>query len=169
MKTILKDRYYNVGNESRYLVQTHSQAKDSGIKLPEVHSVDRGINPDIKPERQVLKSQNLANKPKLGQGREGLRREMKAPAQVQSQVQTKDENQTRKQTLTKQKGLQMSLTKQTTVRYIEQRPKNNIIPEHINNKPTATEIKIPIYPDLLMKPPPRLPDIKSTRTQEDKL
>ena len=32
MKAILKDRYYIVGNESRYLVQTHSQAKDSGIK-----------------------------------------------------------------------------------------------------------------------------------------
>ena len=31
MKVILKDRYYNIENESRYLVQTHSQAKDSGI------------------------------------------------------------------------------------------------------------------------------------------
>ena len=43
MKAILKDRYYDVGNESRYQVQTHSQAKDSGIKLPEVHGVDKGI------------------------------------------------------------------------------------------------------------------------------
>ena len=51
MKAILKDRYYNIGNESRYLVQTHSQAKDSGIKLPEPHGVDKGINPDIKPEK----------------------------------------------------------------------------------------------------------------------
>ena len=80
MKAILKDRYYNIGNDSRYLVQTCSQAKDSEIKLPEVHSVDKGINPDIKPERQVLKSQNSAYKLKLGQVREGLRREMKAPA-----------------------------------------------------------------------------------------
>ena len=54
MKAILKDRYYNMGNESKILVQICSQAKDSGIKLPEVHSVDKGINPDIKPERQVL-------------------------------------------------------------------------------------------------------------------
>ena len=89
MKAILKDRYYNIGNESRYLVQTFSQARDSRIKLPEVHSVDKGINPDIKPGRQVLKSQNLVNKPKLGQGRKSLRREMKAPAQVQLQVQIK--------------------------------------------------------------------------------
>ena len=82
----LKDRYYNIGSDSRYLIQTHSQAKASGIKLPEIHSVDKGINPDIKPERQILKSQNLANRPKLGQGREGLRREMKAPTQVQLHV-----------------------------------------------------------------------------------
>ena len=61
MKAILKERYYNIGNESRYLVQTHSQAKDSGIKLPEVHGINNGINPYIKPERQALKSQNPAN------------------------------------------------------------------------------------------------------------
>ena len=65
MKEIFKDRYYNMGNESRYLVQTHSQAKDSGIKIPEVHGVDKGINPNIKPEKQILKSQNLVNKCKL--------------------------------------------------------------------------------------------------------
>ena len=66
MKAILKDRYYSIGNESRYIVQTCSQTKDSGIKLPEVHSVDKGINPNIKPERQILRSENSANKPKLG-------------------------------------------------------------------------------------------------------
>ena len=51
----------------------YSQAKASGVKLSEIHSVDKGINPDIKPERQILKSQNPANKLKLGQDREGLR------------------------------------------------------------------------------------------------
>ena len=67
MMSVLKERYFNIGNESRYIVQTHSQAKDHGIKLPEVHGIDKGINPDIKPERQVLKSQNSSNEPKLGQ------------------------------------------------------------------------------------------------------
>ena len=111
MKAILKERYYNIGNESRYLVQTHSQAKYSGIKLPEVHSVNKGVNPDIKPEIQVLKSQNMANMSKPGQEKEDLRREMRAPAQVQVQVQIKHENQIREQT----KNLQVPLTKQTTV------------------------------------------------------
>ena len=56
MQAILKDRYYNVGSNNRYLIQTHSQAKASGVKLPEVHGVDKGINPYIKPESQILKS-----------------------------------------------------------------------------------------------------------------
>ena len=103
MKAILKERYYNIGNESRYLVQAHSQATDSEIKLPEVQSINKGINPDIKPERQALKSQNSANKPKLGQGKEDLIREMRAPTQAQAQMQIKHENQTRRQTLIKQK------------------------------------------------------------------
>ena len=33
------------------------------------------------------------------------------------------------------------------------------MPEHII-RPKVTEIQIPIYPDPLRKPPPRLPDIK---------
>ena len=41
VKAILKERYYNIGNESRYLVQTCCQAKGSGIKLPEVHGVNK--------------------------------------------------------------------------------------------------------------------------------
>ena len=56
MKAIQNDKYYNVGNEIRYLVQTHSQIRDRGIKLLEVHSVDKGMNPDIKPECLVQKS-----------------------------------------------------------------------------------------------------------------
>ena len=76
MKVVIKDRYYNTGNESRYLVQTHSQAKGSQRKLPEAHGVDKGLNPNIKPERQILKSQNSANKPKLRHGKESLRKEM---------------------------------------------------------------------------------------------
>ena len=68
-------------------VQMCSQAKASGIKLSEVHGVDKSINPDIKPERQVLKFQNPADKPKLGQGREGLRREINSPPGCKHSVQ----------------------------------------------------------------------------------
>ena len=56
MKAILKEKYYSVVNESRYLVQTHSQVKDKRINLLEVHGVDKGADPDIKPEWIVSKS-----------------------------------------------------------------------------------------------------------------
>ena len=90
-----------------------------------------------------MKSQNSANKPKLGQGKEGLRGEMRAPTQVQVQLQIKHENQTREQTLIKQKEvLQAPQTKQTAVKYIEQEVENDITPRYIS-RPTVTEIKIP--------------------------
>ena len=31
MKAILKEKYYSIGNESRYLVQTHSEMKNRRI------------------------------------------------------------------------------------------------------------------------------------------
>ena len=94
---------------------------------------------------------------------------MKAPSQVQLQVQYKDENQTREQAMSRQReGIQTLLTKQTTIRHIEQRPETGIMPEH-TNRPKVTKIQIPIYPDPLMKPPPRPPDIKMQNDQEDKL
>ena len=89
MKAILKDKYYNVGNESRYLVQTHSQIRDTRIKLP-VHSVDKSINPGIKPEWLVQKSQKFVDKSKLEQGKEDPRREVKTPIQAKAQLQSNE-------------------------------------------------------------------------------
>ena len=37
---------------NKYLIQTRSQAKSSGFKVLEIHGVNRGINPHVKPERQ---------------------------------------------------------------------------------------------------------------------
>ena len=69
MKTTLNDKYYSVGRESRYLVQTCSQVKDRGIRLPEVHGAEKGVDPDLKPECIVRKSQKIAQKSRTGQGR----------------------------------------------------------------------------------------------------
>ena len=58
---------------------------------------------------------NLQNRPRLGQGRAGLRRKMKAPIQVQTQVQSRNVTQIKEQSLPKQKeGIQMPLTKPTS-------------------------------------------------------
>ena len=69
MKAILNDRYYNAEKENRYLVQTRSQSKDTGIKVPVVYGAEKGIDPNLKPEWIVRKSQKLAVKSKLEQDR----------------------------------------------------------------------------------------------------
>ena len=39
-------------NEKKFLIQTCSQAKMSGTKLPEVHVVRKELNPNLRPEKQ---------------------------------------------------------------------------------------------------------------------
>ena len=68
MKAILNDKYYNVEEEeSKYLVQTCSQTKGSGIKIPEVHEAKKGADPNLRPEWIVRKSQKLAEKSRIEQ------------------------------------------------------------------------------------------------------
>ena len=57
MQNILQSKYYNIGKENigKYLVQTRSQAKSSGISLPEVHGIGNGLDLNILPEKQVTK------------------------------------------------------------------------------------------------------------------
>ena len=83
---------------SKHLIQTTSQAKSGGIKVPEIHGVNKGLNPHIKPGRQrplptlpmhsipptsltqpVVKGPptHPIPKPRIGQGRAGLRRKIK--------------------------------------------------------------------------------------------
>ena len=45
---ILDDNYYG----EKYLIQTKSQAKSLGIKLPEVHGIGKNLDPYLKPEKQ---------------------------------------------------------------------------------------------------------------------
>ena len=161
MKAILKEKYYSVVNESRYLVQTHSQVKDKGIKLPEVHGVDKGVDPDIKPEWIVRKSQKLIEKSRLEQDREDPRREVDTPIQAQPQVQSKREDYVKEQIVSKQKeGMYVPQTRQNTEKCIA--------PEYID-RPQATGIQVPFYPDPLMKPPPRPPDIKTQNDRQTNL
>ena len=76
MQGLLQARYYNISEESsgKYLVLTQSQAKSSRIKLPEAHGVGKSLDPNIQPEKQVVKPIAVTNakevsqiKPRLGQ------------------------------------------------------------------------------------------------------
>ena len=83
---------------NKYLIQTRSQAKSSGIKVSEIHGANKGINPHIKPGRQrplptlpvhSIPPTNLAQpvdkgppthpipKPRIGQGRARPKRKIK--------------------------------------------------------------------------------------------
>ena len=83
MQHILHSNYYSTG---KYLVQTRSQAKPSSISLPEVHGIGKGLDPNILPGKQLIKptitfeARGLSHiKPRLGQGRTGLRWKIKLP------------------------------------------------------------------------------------------
>ena len=58
MKAILNEKYYEIEEEKgKHLVQTCSQAKDRGIKVPVVHGPKKDIDPNLRPEWLVRKSQ----------------------------------------------------------------------------------------------------------------
>ena len=62
-------------NNSKYLVQMHSQAKTSGTKLLEVHGVEKSLNPNLRPEKQhAITEQGKPERPQMGQGRAGSKR-----------------------------------------------------------------------------------------------
>ena len=76
MHKTLHDRYYKIETNERYLVQTCLQTKSSGAKLPEVHGVKKILNMSLLPEKQKVILQikkTIENKPRLGQGRTGIR------------------------------------------------------------------------------------------------
>ena len=66
IQVILRDRYYNVGQEkeSRYLIQTWSQSKSSGIKLLAVHGVDKGVDRSVKPEKTNFETHKTSDSTK---------------------------------------------------------------------------------------------------------
>ena len=69
------DKYNNnLGNE-KYFIQTHSQAKTSGAKLLEVHGVQKGLDPNLRPEKQhTIPKQGKSERPQMVQGRAGSKR-----------------------------------------------------------------------------------------------
>ena len=72
MHKVLQEKYCKIDS---YLVQTRSQARCSGIKLPGVHGVRKNLDPNMKPERQHASSiKSIVVRPCIGQGRAGLKR-----------------------------------------------------------------------------------------------
>ena len=77
MHRVLQENYFNIDS---YLVQTRSQARSNGIKLPEVHGMRKNLDPNIKPENQHANPMKVSVvKPHIGQGRSGLKRKRSDP------------------------------------------------------------------------------------------
>ena len=79
MYKILENYLENICND-KYLIQTRSQAKSSGIKLPEVHGVRKSLDPNLRPEKQhTFPKQGNLERQQLGQGRAGSNRKKPDP------------------------------------------------------------------------------------------
>ena len=90
LRTVLQDKYYSLeGENEKYMIQTRSQTKASGVQLPEVHGSRKGLDPHKIPEKQpqpIVRS-SIEKKPSLGQGRAGMRRKTESPDLLNIQVQ----------------------------------------------------------------------------------
>ena len=89
MQNVLHARYYNINEreQGKYLAQTRTYAQTSGTILPEVHGIGKGIDPNVRPEKQVTQpavtpqtcilpeTKSIPHiKPRICQGRLGIKR-----------------------------------------------------------------------------------------------
>ena len=87
MRSVLQDKYYNIDKDrEKYMIQTRSQTKASGVQLPEVHGSRKRLDPHKIPEKQPqpIKELDVERKPRLGQGRAGVRRKALPPSYPRS-------------------------------------------------------------------------------------
>ena len=93
----ISDHFYHIDNEinlpreDKYLVQTRSQVRSSGIRLLEMHGAHKGLDPHVQPGKQKsFPIQTIDKgmpthpipKPRIGQGRAGWRRKVKMPQPI---------------------------------------------------------------------------------------
>ena len=82
MYHVLENKFYLENNScnDKYLIQTRSQAKYSGIKLLEVQGMRRNLDPNLKPEKQhTLPKQGNWERLCIGQRRAGSKRKRSDP------------------------------------------------------------------------------------------
>ena len=79
MYNILESNLNNFDN-SKYLIQMHSQAKTSGTKLLKVHGVGKSLNPNLRSGKQhAIPKQGKSEGLQIGQGRAGSKRRKPDP------------------------------------------------------------------------------------------
>ena len=74
------DKYNENFDNEKCLIQMHSQAKMYGTKLLEVHGVQKGLDPNLRPEKQhTIPKQGKSERPQMGHGRAGSKRKKPDP------------------------------------------------------------------------------------------
>ena len=179
LKSQVNNHFYRIDNEinqprnDRYLVQTRSQVKSSGIKLPEIHGANKGLDPHVQPGKQrpfpSLPIQNIDKglpthpipRPRIGQGRARQRRKVKAlqpisaPNQLPAQPITEHVLKTVMPLPEPTDQSQSCIQPQTMPRpFSQHQPVDpTLIGPKIQHRPS------PPYYDLYARPPPKPPDI----------
>ena len=167
------DNMINQPRNDRYLVQTRSPVKSSSIKLPEIHGANKGLDPHDQPGKQrpfpSLPIQTIDKgpptypipKPRIGQGRAGLRRKVKILQPVSSP------HQLSAQSITEHvpKAV-MPLPEPTgqSQSHVQPQIMPRPLSQHQLADPTCIGPKIqhrpsPPYYDPYARPPPKPPDI----------
>ena len=152
MHKALYENYNKIKTKERYLVQTQSQTKSSRIALPEVHGGKKELNMNVLPKKEKIEPQNkriVKNKPRLGQGRVGIKCKKPQPVDsipVSTCISCKIPKIPTSQNVTKN-NMDFSVQKQLITNKMETAA-GKMIPD--KNR------ELPFYPDPIYRPPPRL-------------
>ena len=124
-----------------------SQTKSSGIKLPEVYSVSKNLDPNIQPEKQNIRSlkgnEISQEKSRIGQGKAGMKRRKPPPI-----------NQTNAAETSRKTPEVCKIEKKVITHPDFTAPVQSVISisvEAINRRPMIKDI--PFYPDPTYRPP----------------
>ena len=176
----VSDDFYHIDNEinlprkDKYLVQTRSQVRSSGIRLPEIHGANKSLDPHMQPDKQKSFPIQTVNKgmpthpipkPRIGQGRARLRRKVKAlqpitsPHPLPAQPITEHDSRTVVPLPEPTNQSQSHEQSQILLRPLSQH--HPIDPTHIPQQigPKIQHRPTPSYYDPYARPPPKPPDI----------
>ena len=122
-------------------MQTRSQARSNGIKLPEVHGMRKNLDPNIKPERQHTNPiKGSVVKPCIGQCRAGLKRKRSDPIN---------------QTINQPSKLSQRIPGKTEIETGKTNQAHPKDPMHIvNNVDAGMAHTMPLIPDIPFHPSP---------------
>ena len=175
----VSDYFYHIDNEidlprkDKYLVQTRTQVRSSGIRLPEIHGTHKGLDPHAQPGKQKSSPIQTINKgipthpipkPRIGQGRARLRRKVNKlqpiplPQQLPTQPMTKHTQKAVMPLPEPINQLQSQVQSQILPRPLSQHQliDPTLIPQQIG--PKIQHRPTPSYHNPYARPPPKPPD-----------